>query len=83
MDATNLVKELIDLHGEPRQVSPFSTRYPGLTPEIGYAAARGLHAHRAAQGWKLVGRKNGFTNRGIWQRYGVDRPMWERSMTAP
>lgn len=76
MDATKLVNELIDLHEHPRQVPPFSTRYPGLTPETGYAAARGLHAHRLAQGWKLAGRKNGFTNRGIWQRYGVDRPMW-------
>ena len=76
MDATKLAKELIDLHERPRLVPPFSARYPGLTPETGYAAARGLHAHRVAQGWKLVGRKNGFTNRGIWERYGVNGPMW-------
>ena len=76
MDATKLARELIDLHDHPRQVPPFSTRYPGLTPESGYAAARGLHAHRLAQGWKLAGRKNGFTNRGIWERYGVNAPMW-------
>lgn len=76
MDATNLARELIDLHEHPRLVPPFSARYPGLTPETGYAAARGLHAHRVAQGWKLAGRKNGFTNRGIWERYGVNGPMW-------
>lgn len=76
MDATNLAKELIDLHDHPRLVSPFSSRFPGLTAETGYAAARRLHAHRLAQGWKLAGRKNGFTNRGIWERYGVDGPMW-------
>jgi 2-keto-4-pentenoate hydratase len=76
MDATTLAKELIDLHDHPRQVTPFSTRYPGLTAETGYAAARKLHAHRLAQGWKLLGRKNGFTNRGLWQRYGVNGPMW-------
>jgi len=76
MDATKLAKELIDLHERPRLVPPFSARYPGLTPETGYAAARGLHAHRVAQGWKLAGRKNGFTNRGIWERYGVNGPMW-------
>jgi len=68
MDATKLAKELIDLHEHPRQVPPFSARYPGLTPETGYAAARQLHAHRLAQGWKLAGRKNGFTNRGLWER---------------
>jgi 2-oxo-3-hexenedioate decarboxylase len=76
MDATELAKELIDLHEHPRQVSPFSARFPGLTAESGYAAARQLHAHRLAQGWTLAGRKNGFTNRGIWARYGVNGPMW-------
>src|SRR6476659_3506599 len=76
MDATNLGNELIELHRQPRQVSPFSTRYPGLTPESGYAAARKLHAHRLAQGWKLAGRKIGFTNRTIWPRYGVYEPIW-------
>ena len=35
-----------------------------------------LHARRAGQGWKRIGRKIGFTNRTIWARYGVDRPMW-------
>jgi 2-oxo-3-hexenedioate decarboxylase len=76
MDATKLAKELIGLHDHPRQVAPFSSRFPGLTAETAYAAAHRLHAHRLAQGWKLAGRKNGFTNRGIWQRYGVDGPMW-------
>src|SRR5258706_2102260 len=76
MDATKLAKELIDLHDHPRQVAPFSSRFPGLTAETGYAAAHRLHVHRLAQGWKLAGRKNGFTNRGIWQRYGVNGPMW-------
>ncbi len=76
MDATKLAKELIELHDRPRQVAPFSSRFPGLTAETGYAAARQLHAHRLAQGWVLAGRKNGFTNRGLWERYGVNGPMW-------
>jgi 2-oxo-3-hexenedioate decarboxylase len=76
MDATNLGDELIELHRHSRQVSPFSARYPGLTPESGYAAALKLHAHRLAQGWKLRGRKIGFTNRTLWDRYGVHEPMW-------
>ena len=76
MDATNLGAELIELHDHPRTVSQFVTRYPGLTPESGYAASRQLHAHRLAQGWKPVGRKIGFTNRTIWERYGVYEPIW-------
>ncbi len=76
MDATRLAKELIDLHDHPRQVAPFSARYPGLTAATGYAAARQLHAPRLAQGWQLIGRKIGFTNRTLWDRYGVSEPMW-------
>jgi len=76
MDATKLAAELIELHDRPRLVPPFSVRYPGLTAEAGYAAARKLHAHRLASGWKLAGRKIGFTNRTIWDRYGVHEPMW-------
>jgi 2-keto-4-pentenoate hydratase len=68
--------ELIDVHENSRLVPPFSYLYPGLTPAAGYAAARGLHEHRLARGWKPVGRKIGFTNRTLWPRYGVYEPMW-------
>jgi len=71
-----LEEELIELHDAPREVAPFSQRYPGLTPAAGYAAAQRLHEHRVALGWKSVGRKIGFTNRTLWQRYGVHEPMW-------
>src|SRR5262245_50964651 len=71
-----LAPELIQVHGDSRLVPPFSERYPGLTPEAGYAAARRLHEHRLAEGWKPVGRKIGFTNRTLWTRYGVHEPLW-------
>ncbi|HTM61540.1 MAG TPA: decarboxylase [Burkholderiales bacterium] len=71
-----LAEELVQLHDAPREVAPFSQRYPGLTPAAGYAAAQRLHEHRVARGWKPVGRKIGFTNRTLWQRYGVHEPMW-------
>jgi 2-keto-4-pentenoate hydratase len=71
-----LVDELISLHERPREVPPFSERHPGLTAEAGYAAARALHEHRMAAGWRAVGRKIGFTNRSLWPRYGVYEPIW-------
>ncbi|OGA58732.1 MAG: hypothetical protein A3F77_08855 [Betaproteobacteria bacterium RIFCSPLOWO2_12_FULL_67_28] len=71
-----LAAELIALHDAPCEVPPFSTRFPDLTPEAGYRAARHLHAHRLAQGWRPRGRKIGFTNRTLWPRYGVFEPMW-------
>lgn len=76
MDATKLGAELIDACEHAREIAPFSARYPGLSAEAGYAAARRLHAHRLARGWKPVGRKIGFTNRTIWPRYGVYEPIW-------
>lgn len=71
-----LAEELIELHRSPKEVAPFSERYPGLTPAEGYRAALALHRHRVAQGWAPVGRKVGFTNRTLWARYGVHEPMW-------
>ena len=71
-----LAAEIIALDDAPREVAPFSERYAGLTPEEGYAAARRLHEHRLARGWKPLGRKIGFTNRALWPRYGVYEPMW-------
>jgi 2-oxo-3-hexenedioate decarboxylase len=71
-----LAEELIELHRSPREVAPFSERYPGLSAASGYLAARALHEHRLGQGWKPVGRKIGFTNRTLWERYGVHEPMW-------
>jgi 2-oxo-3-hexenedioate decarboxylase len=72
----DLARELIDLHEKPREVPPFSQRYSPLTAESGYAAAWRLHEHRLAQGWRPVGRKIGFTNRTLWDRYGVHEPLW-------
>ena len=71
-----LGEELIRLHESPRLVPGFAGRHPGLTPESGYAAARELHRHRLARGWKALGRKIGFTNRTLWAKYGVHEPMW-------
>src|SRR5438477_100416 len=76
-----LARELISLHESPREVPLFSERYPGLSAAAGYEAARALHQHRVASGWRAVGRKIGFTNRTIWPRYGVYQPMWAHVWT--
>ena len=71
-----LADELIDVHEKAVTVPPFSARDPGLTAKAGYAAAHALHKYRLSKGWKPVGRKIGFTNRTLWDRYGVHEPMW-------
>jgi 2-oxo-3-hexenedioate decarboxylase len=71
-----LADDVIAAQETAREVPPFSARYPGLTTDAAYAAARALHSHRLALGWKPAGRKIGFTNRTLWDRYGVHEPMW-------
>ena len=44
--------------------------------EAGYRIAIDLHRKRTAAGWRPLGRKIGFTNRGIWPRYGVFQPIF-------
>lgn len=44
--------------------------------EAGYRSALALHRDRVAAGWRPLGRKIGFTNRGIWPRYGVFQPIF-------
>jgi 2-oxo-3-hexenedioate decarboxylase len=47
-----------------------------MPPDQGYATALRFRERRLRQGWRAVGRKIGFTNSGIWPRYGVHEPIW-------
>ena len=49
---------------------------PGFDLPAACAVAEELRQLRIARGEKPVGYKIGFTNRGIWQRYGVHAPIW-------
>jgi len=70
---------------EGRQIRRFGTDELSFDVAAAYDVLAELHARRVARGWKPVGRKIGFTNVTIWERYGVDRPMWshvwDRSVT--
>jgi 2-oxo-3-hexenedioate decarboxylase len=54
-------------------LSPFSAQHPDLDMTTAYAVA---HQLRVLRYEKVVGRKVGFTNRTIWDRYGVHQPIW-------
>jgi 2-oxo-3-hexenedioate decarboxylase len=69
-------EELIELAASGHTAAPFSARYPKLDAAVGYRAMRRLHQHRLTIGWKPLGRKIGFTNRTLWERYGVHEPIW-------
>ncbi|MDQ3227887.1 MAG: fumarylacetoacetate hydrolase family protein [Chloroflexota bacterium] len=59
-----------------RQISPFSSRFPGFDLDDGYRVTAAVKQMREARGEVPVGRKIGFTNRTIWDEYRVYAPMW-------
>ena len=58
------------------RVPPFTARHPNLTMGDAYRVTALVHEIRLAQGYKPVGRKIGFTNRRLWDEYGVRAPIW-------
>ncbi|CAG0954994.1 2-oxo-3-hexenedioate decarboxylase [Burkholderiales bacterium] len=74
-DPTLVDRLLAAADGGPA-LAPITDTDPHFGVERAYETLAALHARRIAQGWRPVGRKIGFTNRTIWPRYGVFRPMW-------
>lgn len=59
------------------QCVPLPSAAPGgIDTATAYAVSERLRQLRLARGEKPLGWKIGFTNRGIWERYGVYEPMW-------
>ena len=64
------------LNGGGRHVLPFSTRYPVFSLNDAYRVTALANDMRVAQRYKPLGRKIGFTNRRMWDEYGVRAPNW-------
>jgi len=58
------------------QIQTFSSRPAGITLAEAYQVTPLLRAAFEARGERITGRKIGFTNRQMWQTYGVDSPVW-------
>jgi len=71
-----LALQLIDAAAQRRPVEPFSRTVPGFDVARAYAVSEALHHERLARGERPIGRKIGFTNRTIWDEYGVYEPIW-------
>jgi 2-oxo-3-hexenedioate decarboxylase len=59
-----------------RYVTSLSARYPDFNLEDAYRVAALINNMRAAQHYKPLGRKIGFTNRRLWDEYSVRAPNW-------
>lgn len=75
-DINEIASRLILAYDRAETLAPFTSTDPNFDIAQGYAVQHEILTRRQAQGWQPVGRKIGFTNRSIWPRYNVDRPLW-------
>ncbi|HEX4382776.1 MAG TPA: fumarylacetoacetate hydrolase family protein, partial [Myxococcales bacterium] len=75
-DITEIARRLQAAREESRQLEPISAAQPELDLAAGYSVLELCHRARVAKGASPVGRKIGFTNAAMWDRYGVRDPIW-------
>jgi 2-oxo-3-hexenedioate decarboxylase len=66
----------IALNTGGQHVLSFSARYPTFSLNDAYRPTALVNNMRVAQRYKPLGRKIGFTNRRMWDEYGVRAPNW-------
>ena len=75
-DVLACADDLLEARSSARLVQLLSDRFAAFDLVAGYAVADAIRQRRIAAGERPVGYKIGFTNRGIWERYGVHAPIW-------
>ena len=74
-DVAAIAGEALAAIDNGRQIAPFSSRGT-LSLDEAYRVTAAIRRARDARGERVLGRKIGFTNRTIWDEYGVYAPMW-------
>lgn len=69
-------QHLLDARSARRTLPLLSAQYAAFDEDNAYRIARRSHDALASDGERAVGRKIGFTNRGIWDEYQVFQPIW-------
>ena len=73
-----IATRLIAAYDGATALPPITADEPRFDVAAAYDVLAEIERRRIDGGWRPVGRKIGFTNRTLWQRYGVDRPMTAR-----
>src|SRR5271154_3834807 len=76
MNVHDIAKEALAVLETGRQIAPFSKANPDFNLGEAYRVTAAVRAEREARGERPIGRKIGFTNRTIWEEYGVYAPIW-------
>jgi 2-oxo-3-hexenedioate decarboxylase len=75
-ETEDIAAEVLAAEAARRPIAPFTERRPGFDLTRAYRVAEAVRRQREASGAHVVGRKLGFTNRTIWDEYGVYAPIW-------
>jgi 2-keto-4-pentenoate hydratase len=76
MNTDAIATELLEALDRRSIDEPFTRRDSGFDNRAAYEVSAEILRRRRARGEKPIGRKIGFTNRLIWDEYGVSAPMW-------
>jgi 2-oxo-3-hexenedioate decarboxylase len=71
-----IADDLLTALSNRHQMQPLTGRIEGFDIAAAYRVSRAVTARRVAQGERVLGRKIGFTNRTIWDEYGVHQPIY-------
>ena len=77
-DTETLADRILAASDGATSIAPISDGDPSLDLAAAYAVAAAVTRRRVARGERPVGWKIGFTNRTIWEEYGVYAPIWGR-----
>ncbi|WP_296576266.1 hydratase [Phreatobacter sp.] len=68
--------EVLAAYRTGRQITPLTRLEPTFAVADGERVGHEVARRRVAAGETVIGRKIGFTNRTIWEEYGVYSPIW-------
>jgi 2-oxo-3-hexenedioate decarboxylase len=76
LDVDAIAERLLRVLDTGAMCEPVSDDVSGFSAGDAYAVLAAIGRRRVDSGWRRAGRKIGFTNRMIWEVYGVDRAFW-------
>lgn len=76
MQTKEVAREVMASLSSHVQIPTFSSRPGGLTLTEAYQVTSLLRTAFESRGERITGRKIGFTNRQMWEAFGVSAPVW-------
>lgn len=72
----NTAEVVLTALSDHQQIPLFTASAPGLSVPEAYLVTAQLRSAFEGRGERITGRKIGFTNRDMWDEYGVRAPIW-------